>query len=213
MFRPVLLLSAAMFVTLLIAGNDRGQMRPGLARAVAEGEQIVRLERTFSPTVVAAPQPEPEGFAGALPPPVELIEAPKIASVPKEEPLPAEEPAAKPVFTLSALPGLGGDRATLDEAAETAAAETAQAAPSLYADPTDGGALNAPEGSDIRIVRASSVNVRLGPSTGTEVVGKLYDGETVRVIGTADSEWVEVAIEGDGIQGYVAARFLEPAGD
>ncbi|VDC22456.1 SH3 domain-containing protein [Pseudogemmobacter humi] len=211
MFRPVLLLSAAMFVTLLIAGNDRGQMRPGLARAVAGGEQIVRLERSFSPTVVAAPQPEPEGFAAALPPPVELIEAPKIASVPKEEPLPAEEPAAKPVFTLSALPGLGGDRATLDESAEPA-----EAAQSLYADPTDGGALNtAPgtaRGDDIRIVSASSVNVRLGPSTGAEVVGKLYDGEAVRVIGTAGSEWAEVAIEGDGIRGYVAARFLEPAG-
>ena len=34
-----------MFVTLLIAGEDKGQMRPGLAAAVAAGEEIVVIER------------------------------------------------------------------------------------------------------------------------------------------------------------------------
>ena len=41
MLRLMVLLCAAIFVTLLIAGQDKGQMRPGLARAVAEGEEIV----------------------------------------------------------------------------------------------------------------------------------------------------------------------------
>jgi len=210
-----------MFVTLLIAGEDRGQMRPGLARAVATGEDIVVVERSYSPTVTAAPAPERTQLSATdLPPPVELVAAPEIASVPKEE-APAE-PAAKPVFTLSSLPQPSGDQAGI--AQDTAQAVEAPSADigsevSLYADPTDGGALSAdpaaavPEpamGGDIRTVSASSVNVRLGPSTESSVVGRLSSGEAVRVIGAVDSEWVEIAIEGDGLSGYVATRFLSP---
>ncbi|NPD17761.1 SH3 domain-containing protein [Xinfangfangia sp. D13-10-4-6] len=99
---------------------------------------------------------------------------------------------------------------------------------SLYADPTDGGALSANgtlsanldgaesglqapyQAGDIRTVSASSVNVRLGPSTETSVVGRLTEGEAVRVLGAVDSDWVEIAIEGDGVSGYIASRFLAP---
>lgn len=233
MLRYVLPLSAAIFVTLLVAGEDKGQMRPGLARAVATGEEIVLVTRTFSPTVTVTPEPgRVQLSATDLPPPVELAAAPEIASVPKAEPA---APAAKPVFTLSSLPDPSGDTATLDATAAGSAEMSAPAAPamaetSLYADPTDGGALS-PDPSaaydspsydglsndgpamngDIRTVSASSVNVRLGPSTDSSVVGRLSEGEAVRVIGAVDSEWVEVAIEGDGIYGYVASRFLTDA--
>ena len=241
MFRLVLPLCAAMFVALLIAGRDNGQMRPGLARAVASGEEIVMIERQYSPTVVAADAPAPVKVSATdLPPPVEIRDAPAVASVPREETLPAEL-APKPVFTLSALSGLNGDQASLENATDPAAEDTAPAASeSLYADPSDGGALS-PDPSaaydspsydspsydspsydglsndgpamngDIRTVSASSVNVRLGPSTDSSVVGRLSEGEAVRVIGAFDSEWVEVAIEGDGISGYVASRFLSNA--
>lgn len=213
MLRYVLPLCAAMFVALLIAGEDKGQMRPGLARAVATGEEIVMVERRFSPTVVASAEPDRKILTtDDLPPPIEIAAAPAIASVPKAEPT---APEAKPVFTLSSLPGPSGDAASIEAA--SGAGGTASA--SLYADPTDGGALSPePSGygdayggtSDIRTVSASSVNVRLGPSTETSVVGRLSAGEAVRVLGAVDSEWVEIAIEGDGLSGYVAARFLAP---
>ncbi|WP_112311924.1 SH3 domain-containing protein [Pseudogemmobacter bohemicus] len=212
MLRYVLPLSAAMFVTLLVAGEDKGQMRPGLARAVASGDQIVMVTRTFSPTVTVAAEPERVQLTATdLPPPVELAAAPTVAGVPKAEP---PVPESKPVFTLSSLPDPSGDRAEIDPAATDAAAPEA----SLYADPTDGGALSPDPASDaladtgmagdIRTVSASSVNVRLGPSTDTSVVGRLSQGESVRILGAVDSEWVEVLIEGDGVSGYVASRFL-----
>ena len=215
MFRLVLPLCAAMFVALLIAGRDNGQMRPGLARAVASGEEIVMIERQYSPTVVAADAPAPVKVSATdLPPPVEIRDAPAVASVPREETLPAEL-APKPVFTLSALSGLNGDQASLENVTDPAAQDAARAASeSLYADPSDGGALSADPsaaGGDIRTVSASSVNVRIGPSTDSSVVGRLGQGEAVRVLGAVDSEWVEVVIEGDGVSGYVAARFLAPA--
>ena len=213
MFRLVLPLCAAMFVALLIAGRDNGQMRPGLARAVASGEEIVMIERQYSPTVVAADAPAPVKVSATdLPPPVEIRDAPAVASVPREETRPAEL-APKPVFTLSALSGLNGDQASLENVTDPAAQDAARAASeSLYADPSDGGALASDPAysGDVRTVSASSVNVRLGPSTDTSVVGRLAQGEAVRVLGAVDSEWVEVVIEGDGISGYVAARFLSP---
>lgn len=216
MLRYVLPLSAAMFVTLLVAGEDKGQMRPGLARAVATGEEIVVVTRTFSPTVTVAPQPERVQLSAIdLPPPVELAAAPVIASLPKGEPA---APAPKPIFTLSSLPDPSGDQATIAGAQEPATSRMAET--SLYADPTDGGALSPDPsagydsqemGGDIRTVTASSVNVRFSPSTESSVVGRLAEGEAIRVIGAVDSEWVEVAIEGDGIYGYVASRFLSEA--
>lgn len=62
--------------------------------------------------------------------------------------------------------------------------------------------------SDIRYVVADAVNVRGGPSTGDSVVGRLTSGDDVLVVGEAADGWVEVLVEGDGISGFVASRFL-----
>lgn len=176
-----------MFASLLIAGEDRGQLRPGLAAAKASGTEIVTLNRPRPlPTVEVAAAPA----IGSLPATAEAKIVPAVAAV-AVTPEPAVERVrrSEPVFTLSALPSLGGDQVTVDDAVMTVPAEA----------------------GEIYVVTANSVNVRGGPSTANGVVGKLHGGEEVRVLSPIDSDWVEVVIEGDGMRGYVASRFLAVA--
>lgn len=57
-------------------------------------------------------------------------------------------------------------------------------------------------------VNATSVNVRQGPSTQDAIVGKLDRGDAALVVWTDDTGWSRIRIEGDGVEGYVASRFL-----
>lgn len=57
-------------------------------------------------------------------------------------------------------------------------------------------------------VNSNSVNVRGGPSTDYAVVGRLTRAEAVTVVSAEADGWVHIRIEGDGIEGYVAARLL-----
>jgi hypothetical protein len=187
MLRLTVLLCAAIFVTLLIAGEDKGQVRPGLAAALAEGEEIVVLERRkAAPVAMPTTQPEPAVAMAAAPEAV--LEAAVLAS----EPAPADtgrKVTPAPVFTLSALPTVTVDAAPAEEPpTETMAAAA----------------------GDVWYVIANSVNVREGPSTETSIVDKLTRGEAVTVAFEPGSEWAQVSIEGDGMEGYVALRFLAP---
>ena len=192
MFRLTVLLCLGLFVTLLIAGEDKGQLRPGLAAAVAAGEEIVVLERRSAPAaVVRAPEPEP-ALAGAAP--VAKPVAETASYTPPPEPQVARKVTPEPVFTLSALP-----TTTMDPAAEAPAPEAAaEPAPTALA-------------GDVWYVIVDTVNVREGPSTDTSVVEKLTWGEAVTISFEPGSEWAHVRIEGDGLEGYVALRFLSPA--
>ena len=205
MLRLTAILCASMFVTLLLAGEDRGQLRPGLAQAVAQGQEIVVLERRRAApaepapeapdTILEAAAEDSPVVSAAYAPPPPAPAAPASASEPVAAAEPAPAPA--PIFTLSALPSLGGDRVVAD--APLPAAE----APAPAAD-------GAPDGAEVWYVTASSVNVREAPSTEAGVLDRLSSGEAVTVVGQPDGEWVQIVIEGDGIQGYVAARFLSP---
>lgn len=184
MFRLLVLLCAALFVTLLIAGEDKGQLRPGLAAAVADGEGIVVLERRRAPEVVVAEaETEPAGAAPVVEPVVETA-----SYTPPPEPEAARKATPEPVFTLSTLP------TTTMDMEEIPAAEAAPA----------------PASGDVWYVTATAVNVREGPSTGTAVVDRLTRGEAVAVSFEPGSEWAHVRIEGDGLEGWVALRFLSP---
>lgn len=66
------------------------------------------------------------------------------------------------------------------------------------------------DGQEIRFIRARSVNVREGPSTQTDVIGQLAQGEAILVLWTEDNGWAHVLVEGDGIAGYVKADLLTP---
>ena len=61
---------------------------------------------------------------------------------------------------------------------------------------------------DLRFVDASALNVRAGPSTTDAVIGRLTQSEIVTVLSETEDGWANVLIEGDGIEGWVASRFL-----
>jgi hypothetical protein len=195
MLRLTALLCATIYVTLLLAGEDKGQMRPGLAKAVAAGEEIVVLRREFSPAI---PLPARDVPPAATPePPAQVVSAAYVPAAPAP---PAVAPAVRkatpqPVFSLSTLPGVTGD--------------VADPSPDMASDAPPAPAASADE-RQIWYVAARSVNVRQGPSTETAVVGRLQGGEAVTVVAMEGSDWAHILIEGDGLDGYVATRLLSP---
>jgi hypothetical protein len=212
MLRLTLLLCFGILVALFTMGEDRGQLRPGLAKAEAEG----RLDEVWAEArTKAAPAPAP--VAATAPEPVTIIEAvaeplPEPVAPPKVT-LPSTGPAIEgeagrnvaswvdgPVFTLSALgnqPVPGEDGAPLEVAVSEALAETGPAP-----------ALN---GGTIWYVSAESVNVRSGPSTDAEILDRLGAGEAALLVAVIDSDWAQIVIQGDGVEGYVALRYLSPS--
>lgn len=66
----------------------------------------------------------------------------------------------------------------------------------------------APAALPVRYVVADAINVREGPSTSNAVIGRLTRNEAVSVVSEAESGWVRIRIEGDGLEGFVAARLL-----
>lgn len=196
MLRLTLLLCIGMFAALMIAGEDRGQLRPGLAEAAAkraepgtdvvagadsadgETETVTRVEPTVE---VVAAEPDP----AAAPPVVARAEPEPVV-----EPLPEVATAVEePVFSLSTL----GNEAVPGATDDAAVPETA-----------DGGA------GTIWYVNADQVNVRAEPSTEAEIVGKLDSGEATLVVQAVDGDWARIVIEGDGVEGFVALRYLTP---
>jgi Bacterial SH3 domain len=214
MLRLTLLLCVAMIGALMLLGEDRGQMRPGLAKAAAEGRlpvadaepAPVEIAAEAEPVEIAAQaEPVPEPVAVPVAEPVAeavdaaIAEATAEASV---EPDPYVEPVRdvvqaveEPVFTLSALgnelvPGEAGS------VVDTSAVDTPAIQP-----PGDG---------TIWYVNATSVNVRAAPTTEAEVLGKLANGEAALLVEDYDGEWARIVIQGDGVEGYVALRYLSP---
>jgi hypothetical protein len=186
MFRLSVLLCAAIFTTLLIAGEDKGQLRPGLARAVAAGEEIVIVERRRAPELPVVEVEPGVAIASVAETPV----AEPAAYVPPPVAEPVRKVTPEPVFTLSTLPTVAADPV------EAPVVEVAEPTPAMS--------------GNIWYVTANSVNVREGPSTDTSIVDKLVRGEAVAVSFEEGSEWAYVSIEGDGLEGYVALRFLSP---
>lgn len=65
------------------------------------------------------------------------------------------------------------------------------------------------QSDSIRFVTAKRVNVRKGPSTDTEVLDQVIFAEAVEVLSEPADGWVLIRIEGDGVEGYIASRFLQ----
>jgi uncharacterized protein YgiM (DUF1202 family) len=79
------------------------------------------------------------------------------------------------------------------------------------ADPVTEASAPAPEPTGrILYIDAKSVNVRSGPGKDFDVVDRLKRGEAVLVVseGEGPDGWSLIRIEGDGVEGYVAARLL-----
>lgn len=58
-------------------------------------------------------------------------------------------------------------------------------------------------------IKATRANVRGGPSTNYDVVGRLAAGEEVEVIEDSGTGWMLIRLEGDGVEGWIAASLLE----
>jgi|GEM_PF-524099 len=217
MLRLTLLLCIGMFAALMIAGEDRGQMRPGLAAAAAKKAAPEAETQAVSTTAVveapaetvepvvetaaAAPEVAEPVVETAVAVPEEPVAeagdpAPALAAAePETTPEPYVEPVRElvseleePVFSLSSVgnepvPGAPVENATTPEV------------------PAGG------EGT-IWYVNASSVNVRAEPSTDAEVLGKLAQGEATLVVQAVDADWARIVIQGDGVEGFVALRYL-----
>ena len=176
---------------MLLGGRDFGQLRPGLAQAEAEAnaapvtaevpvvETVALVDAT--PAVVAAVVPNP---VAALPPAVVAPVAVAAEATPAPLPVRVSETPENTVFTLSNYADPVPEAAPAPAAAETSA-----------------------EG-EVWYVAGNSLNVRSGPSTNSDVVGKLTRGEATLVVWREGADWARIRIEGDGIEGYVAMRFL-----
>lgn len=225
MLRLTLFLLGGMFAVLFTLGEDKGQLRPGLALAASEGrlDEVWAEARAAEAGAKALPVSAPvaEANPDPAPPPVlaETAPLPEAEAEPMAEAVtetaavdPAADPAPlrdvvqvvqEPVFSLSSfgnelVPGEDAARTdTLAPDAESAALPEPQPE-ALAGDGT------------IWYVNASSVNVRAEPSTEAEVLGKLGNGEATLMVSAVDDEWARIVIEGDGMEGYVALRFLSP---
>jgi len=165
MWKLLTLLAMGMFLTMLIGGQDHGQVREGLL-AVPEAAPAVTAA-AFDPDRIAPSAAPAEAVELATFVPV-AAPAPIVTA---PEPAPVVEAVAEPPAAIEPV------------------AETRPVLP-------------------VRYVRAGSVNMRDGPSTGYAVIGRLTRNEAVSVVGDAGDGWVLIRIEGDGTEGYVAARLL-----
>ncbi|TAG23962.1 MAG: SH3 domain-containing protein, partial [Rhodobacterales bacterium] len=178
MLRLTLFLCATMIGALLLLGEDRGQLRPGLAKAAAEGPAVEVAVVEATPTITAmtpAPAPQPT----VNPAPAEAAPATPYVEPVREVVQAVEEP----VFTLSAL----GNELVPGEAGTDVATDPPASPAEVAAD-------------GIWYVNATSVNVRAEPSTEAEVLGKLTSGEAALMVASVDGEWARIVIQGDGLE-------------
>jgi uncharacterized protein YgiM (DUF1202 family) len=189
MLRLTLILCIGLFAALMIAGEDRGQLRPGLADAAAKkppaAVDVASTPDSVAPTVVEKPLTRVAAVPAA-----EIAPAPVVA---RAEPEPYVEPERKlvtrveePVFSLASV--------------GTEPVPAADPQPEVAAGGT----------GTIWYVVANSVNVRAEPSTEGEVLGKLASGEAALLVQAVDDEWARIVIQGDGVEGFVALRYLSP---
>ncbi len=59
-------------------------------------------------------------------------------------------------------------------------------------------------------VSGDSVNFRAGPSTDTAILTSLVRGDAVVYLADAADDWAYLRVVSSGLEGYMAARFLEP---
>jgi hypothetical protein len=159
-----------------------------------------------------------DGLRGAYAPLVTDVPEPEVARAP-DAPAPAAAPAAVARVTPPVAPEAATGVVSAAFVAPEAAAEVPQDGLTLAlplveaedAEPAASPVQTAPGEPLVQYVIGSTVNVRSGPSADTESLGKLSRGEAVLVIATDTPGWSMIRIEGDGMEGYIASRFLGDA--
>lgn len=219
MWRLTLLLCGVMFFVLLIGGEDRGQLRPGLAAAEAErAANAARPAREVEPAPVLvtagerAPEPAPPVAAAVPEAPPPTAPEPAVAEIAVEE-IAVEETAPEPALPVTPAPepapqsaihfsvGLGIDTPEPAPIADPAALPAPEPSePPAQAPTTPGG--------QILYVSADAVNVREGASTAAPVLGRLTRGEPAAVLWEEGPDWLRIEALNSGLEGFVARRFL-----
>ncbi|WP_298258460.1 SH3 domain-containing protein [uncultured Litoreibacter sp.] len=70
----------------------------------------------------------------------------------------------------------------------------------------------APTNTSIRRVTGKRVNLRAGPSTTSEIVGRAVRDDSAEVVELLPSGWAKVYILETGIEAYISSQFLSDAG-
>ncbi|WP_103332437.1 SH3 domain-containing protein [Pseudotabrizicola formosa] len=175
MIRMLLVLCAGLYLTLQIGGQDKGQMRFGLAEAARAPARDVAAPSEAMATEERVNRPSATGAAFAEP-----------ATLPPQTPAPSD---------AAVIPVTFGTSQPIMQPRAVQARSDAATTPSA----TDG---------KLWYVTGRSVNVRSGPSTRNEVLGRLTRGEAVTVVAMEDNGWARVRMEGDGIDGFMSMSFL-----
>ena len=214
MVKYVLLLCLLMVATLYtLGGRTDAPLRDGLAGKLPPLVSAAPEKSVTRPADLAAVRQEP---APSLP---KAAPAPaRTAPVARVQPEPVGSSVISAAFATAnaeAEAEAGSDplaeqSLTLGLPLENAAAPgTLPAFDPAMEPPADAGA--APT---LQYVVASTVNVRTGPSAETESLTKLNRGEAVLVLPSDTPGWSMIRIEGDGLEGYIATRFLgDPPSD
>jgi len=126
----------------------------------------------------------------------------------------AEAAAAAPVAVLVAAPAEAAPAPVAGPVVMSGFAPAAplirpQAAPAPEPVVVVAAAEPATPAGRVHRVTGIALNVRGGPSTDFGVIGGLRQGDEVLVVGLEADGWARILVEGDGIEGYVALRFLE----
>ncbi|PZQ98041.1 MAG: hypothetical protein DI533_13040 [Cereibacter sphaeroides] len=194
MFKLFTLLCSGIFLTMLLGGRDDGPVRYGLMPGKIPSLVYANPDKPAKTEVAAAPAPEPQVVAQAEP-------------VPAAQPVvQTRQPTETPVDGLVAAAYNNEDAATLGTGLTLALPLVQSGEPAAAADPEPA---PQPEAEPfVQYVQGSSVNVRSGPSAETESLAKLGRGEAVLVLPSETPGWSMIRIEGDGVEGYIASRFL-----
>ncbi len=191
MLKYTVVLVGGMFAFMALAPETEG-------RIFGDKSVISKIEQDSAS--VAAPTPAPVAVVTSTPS-IETAEGPRayLAPVSDVVQIGATDAPIAPIVqdvadqnivlaavTINSKPAPRPDRSTL------AVAETAEPR-TVY---------------PIWFVTGQRVNVRQGPSTDFIVMGSVVYGEAAEVIADSGGEWVKIRIEGDGVEGFIARRFM-----
>lgn len=179
MFRLTAVLLAGLYLTLQVGGEDRGQKRFGLIEAEQEAALLRQQIATSQSANTELDSPQTQQDQDAA-----VVTVAFASSAPSRpaQPLTTPEPLVQPESAVVAV----------------------NDAPAAIIDAV----LAEDSAREVMYVSGRSVNVRSGPSTQDEIVGRLTRGEAVTVVSFEDNGWARVRIEGDGIDGFMSMDFL-----
>ena len=208
MVKYLLLLCLLLVATLYtLGGRTDAPLRDGLAGKLPPLVSAAPEKSVTRPADLAAVRQEP---APSLPKAAPAPAPASAAPVARVQPKPAGSSAISAAFaTANAEAGAGSD--PLAEQSLTLALPLVDAAapgPLPASDPAVEPPADAGAAPALRYVVANTVNVRTGPSADTESLTKLSRGEAVLVLPSDTPGWSMIRIEGDGLEGYIASRFL-----